>query len=53
MLQIPSLHYFLVEVNVSVDNGMLSYVLKCENSKQAYSFTKLFLQALVQSKYIA
>ena len=49
MPQSSTLHFFLIEVNVSVDNAMLSLTLKCDNPKQTQSFTKLFLRTLVKS----
>ena len=40
-----------MEVTIAVANAMLSFVLKCENPKQAPSFLKHFFKTLVRQTF--
>ena len=46
-MQSSTLRFFLIEANMSKENRMFSFILKCDNPKQAAIFTKYFLQSLV------
>jgi len=51
-LQVSTLHYFLMEVNLTMANSALSFTLKCEKQSQTEPFVKHFLQALVAKNII-
>lgn len=51
--QAYTLHMFLAEVNLSVTNSMLSFILKSENAKLAPHFMQYFFGALVGYSYVA
>ena len=52
-LQVSTLHYFLMEVNVSLLDLNLSLTLKCEKKQQANTFIKHFLQTLITKNVLS
>ena len=53
MLQVSTLHIFLMEVNLTMASATLSFILKCENPIQAPNFIKHFLQTLVSNRWLS
>lgn len=47
VMQVSTLHLFLMEVKVSLSDLTLSFTLKCEKQSQVAAFVKHFLQTLV------